>query len=276
MRKTHAPVVPPAAQRVGSRDPQLTPARHASAGGASFRSSNDRRHASQSESAPLADRRDGAVPPGLRCSQPGARREALEILPHGSHWCAVRALPAQETLADEGCPPLRRRHPRSVLPGRIVSDVLRVAALQVRDPVTDLIQVEPHDRARYGSHCPRKRLWLWGCACCRAPCERPSNILSRGRRTPPPAASTRRLHRSRGVWRPDAPQDQRNPACDRMYPKVSSVGSFDLPVVTVRAIRSNRFNSVGTGSSFRRAHGSGSRFEDVPQIPKEPPRCPTP
>ena len=43
-----------------------------------------------------------------------------------------------------------RDHPWPLLPRRIVTHVLRMAALQVGDPIADVVLMEPDDAARNG------------------------------------------------------------------------------------------------------------------------------
>lgn len=48
-------------------------------------------------------------------------------------------------MTEEACPAFRRQHPRSLQKGRIVTDVLRVAAREFRHPMLLIILVEAHD-----------------------------------------------------------------------------------------------------------------------------------
>ena len=57
---------------------------------------------------------------------------------------------AIQSLAEGLCTPLRGNDPGSVDPGWIVSDVLRVPALQIRNPVFVLIGMKPDDLALHG------------------------------------------------------------------------------------------------------------------------------
>src|SRR6516225_6761233 len=54
---------------------------------------------------------------------------------------------ALERRAQPALPPLGGDHPLSLLPGRAVTDVLPMAALEQRHPVPDLVLLEAHDAA---------------------------------------------------------------------------------------------------------------------------------
>jgi hypothetical protein len=55
---------------------------------------------------------------------------------------------ASQLGAEESSPSLLADDPRAHLPGRIVSHVLRVTALELSDPMTLGILVKAHDAAR--------------------------------------------------------------------------------------------------------------------------------
>jgi hypothetical protein len=79
-------------------------------------------------------------------------------LPHSNFvtWSFLVALFAIELDADPALPALRGRHPRTLLPRRLMADVLRVSALKLGHPVGVLILMEADDflfhrwRARRG------------------------------------------------------------------------------------------------------------------------------
>lgn len=59
--------------------------------------------------------------------------------------CAFVAAPAFQDAAQAAVPALLSRDPRPDLPRRVVTHVLRVPALQLRDPVPLLVLIVPHD-----------------------------------------------------------------------------------------------------------------------------------
>ncbi len=59
-----------------------------------------------------------------------------------------RAIDAHQRLSGEALPAGVGRYPRAVLPGWIVSDVLIVPALQLRDPMSFLILMKSDNASR--------------------------------------------------------------------------------------------------------------------------------
>ena len=68
------------------------------------------------------------------------RRSALTV-----RGCAVFALAAAQFLAYDCGAGLLRQDPRSICPGRVVTDVLEVAAFQFSDPVSLFVLVKAGD-----------------------------------------------------------------------------------------------------------------------------------
>ena len=61
------------------------------------------------------------------------------------------AFDAVQPSTNEAESTIRRGNPRSDLPGRVVTDVLGVAALEVRNPVLLFVLVEANDAALHQS-----------------------------------------------------------------------------------------------------------------------------
>ena len=59
-------------------------------------------------------------------------------------------------MAEMGLPAFGSEHPRAESPGRIVADVVRVAALKVGDPVTVLVLVKADDFSQGHSKTKRR------------------------------------------------------------------------------------------------------------------------
>jgi hypothetical protein len=59
----------------------------------------------------------------------------------------LSAFHAEERGPDKPCASFRAHHPRTVLPRRIVSNVLTVTAFEIRDPVAFGVLVKAHDPA---------------------------------------------------------------------------------------------------------------------------------
>jgi hypothetical protein len=85
---------------------------------------------------------------------------ADKFAPHGSFslWPLLATLDALEIFSEKGCATRLGGHPGSYLPGRIVTHMLRMAALEVRDPMPFLILMEADDSP--GNRRPRAYISL--------------------------------------------------------------------------------------------------------------------
>jgi hypothetical protein len=84
------------------------------------------------------------------------RVDSRELKIAVGEWCvsAVAAFRAGKFGADVRRAAFRRRHPRTALPRRIVTHMLRVATFELSDPIAAIVLMESDDFA------------VWPCGCC--------------------------------------------------------------------------------------------------------------
>src|SRR3569833_2709365 len=90
-----------------------------------------------------------SAPGKIRCAASGMTPNAFSLPMHRSRivpWRPAIAFLAVERFPQHLSPPLRRRDPRAIVPGRVMPDMLVVPALQLGYPMLFIVQKKADDQ----------------------------------------------------------------------------------------------------------------------------------